>query len=870
MRAKTAVLPGEDAALFQARLEAWTADLDPRNRVERFLVERAVRISWQLDRAERFLADEAQRRGADRATAAADEVAALGHCLLWDPCGPVCLYPHPEASEFEARRLCGSGAVDDPNDPTRVLNRLEATALGCAWLLDRWAELRDILEDDLKWQPPERFKAIRLLGRQPTDATEDDRVLTIYRACGAMDPRGPDPFGDVNVVMDEEEQERYERRLADRAARAWRPEDPGAGRAALLGLIAEEQGRLEELLASHLAREGASAAERLGFDDSEAGERLRQYLLAADRALLRILEMLRKRRREAAQEGATGAGRRRVAAPVPNRTNEANGPATLDVGSESVAFADPCPPPTDDSPGESPDTDPDRTEDLAGPEIMTNEANGPAASALTGETAIPPDRCPPATDHPIDRFPEPAAEPTELAARSATNEPTGLPPSFPRPGPLVRALTLIALMLPVSAGHSASVATGADVGRAVQPDTDRIERRSGSQPDADRAGRSQAESLTYSVRNASDGVGLDSPTYAGRSRSRTGPSSSREIDPDNPSIRSPESVFRDRWFHSLSLPQMPREEGRHLAPLGLVGVILHGEVVGVTDDALDAQRSELGLEHRAEAGVMDALAGPRVGGQRLVGLGVEEDDRRVAGRGVLDRRGILEEPVRLWRAEVGVGQPVERLEPRVFVRPAADHAPDEPRVVRGLGTVHSQAGHAARLPENRVGTPGVGEVVVESDPQGNPCAGRAARRRDPVRVDAELLRTQPQVLDGARAVEHRGGVGGVLRQPVAGRSDRDPRAQALEHQPGGYARLVPLPEPAAVKEDDQGRAAGLPGLRPGPPDVQHVPLVRAVADVRMRGRRLGRRRAPRGLRPGPPADEHHADQNAELRQPAAG
>jgi hypothetical protein len=51
MRAKTDVLPGEDAAAFDARLRRWTADLAPRDDVEAFLVRRAVQLSWQLPAA---------------------------------------------------------------------------------------------------------------------------------------------------------------------------------------------------------------------------------------------------------------------------------------------------------------------------------------------------------------------------------------------------------------------------------------------------------------------------------------------------------------------------------------------------------------------------------------------------------------------------------------------------------------------------------------------------------------------------------------------------------------------------------------------------------------------------------------------------
>ena len=67
----------------------------------------------------------------------------LGRRLFWDPRGPTCLYPQFEVTLGDPTRVSWSGLIDDPDDPVRLVNRLEATALGCAWLLDRWGELRD-------------------------------------------------------------------------------------------------------------------------------------------------------------------------------------------------------------------------------------------------------------------------------------------------------------------------------------------------------------------------------------------------------------------------------------------------------------------------------------------------------------------------------------------------------------------------------------------------------------------------------------------------------------------------------------------------------------------------------------------------------
>jgi len=53
MTATFDILPGEDAEAYEERLDAFTADLKPRNAFERDLVERIVRASWLLERAER-------------------------------------------------------------------------------------------------------------------------------------------------------------------------------------------------------------------------------------------------------------------------------------------------------------------------------------------------------------------------------------------------------------------------------------------------------------------------------------------------------------------------------------------------------------------------------------------------------------------------------------------------------------------------------------------------------------------------------------------------------------------------------------------------------------------------------------------------
>src|SRR5262249_10979299 len=145
LRAKTPVLPGEDPDAFRGRLDAWTADLKPRDDVDRFLLTRAVHASWMLDRAARAAA---ARADADSLADQAEQVAVLGSRLFRELVRPRGLAPLAPADDGDVVRRPDP---DDPDDPARIVIRLEATALGCAWLLDRWAELRQILEHGLLW-----------------------------------------------------------------------------------------------------------------------------------------------------------------------------------------------------------------------------------------------------------------------------------------------------------------------------------------------------------------------------------------------------------------------------------------------------------------------------------------------------------------------------------------------------------------------------------------------------------------------------------------------------------------------------------------------------------------------------------------------
>ena len=173
LTAETLILPGEDPREFQRRLDDWTAQLEPANPFEHDLVRQVVTLSWRLDRADRVQdALIADSLGTDTAEQRRAEVEDLGRRLL----------PPPRVPNFVRRfgvwadldRLAHRGP-DDPDDPARLLLRLESTADGCRWLLDRWAELRTIADAGTAWpdeqdgpgHPPAGQAAVRCRRRPP-------------------------------------------------------------------------------------------------------------------------------------------------------------------------------------------------------------------------------------------------------------------------------------------------------------------------------------------------------------------------------------------------------------------------------------------------------------------------------------------------------------------------------------------------------------------------------------------------------------------------------------------------------------------------------------------------------------------------------
>ena len=130
LTAVTVVLPHEDEQAYQYRLEAWTRDLKPPDEPGRYLVERAVRISWQLDRADSAEQARLTKRIQDAYRLFADGGAEPAEILFARLVGTVEAQP---AQSLGSRR---AGAVPAPvNSPALLLiawNRRPWAADGCS------------------------------------------------------------------------------------------------------------------------------------------------------------------------------------------------------------------------------------------------------------------------------------------------------------------------------------------------------------------------------------------------------------------------------------------------------------------------------------------------------------------------------------------------------------------------------------------------------------------------------------------------------------------------------------------------------------------------------------------------------------------
>ena len=300
------ILPGEDPVAYQERVDVIAASFEPRTEFEEALVGKAALYSWKLDRANRVETARLTRTiltdAAARARREEDEADALGARLFFDRRGAEANYATKDFMPSQPM-TSWSGIADDPDRPSRLVRKLESTGAGCRWLLARWAELRSLLDTGGCWLSPEKFKSVRLLGKQPLEADADREVALVFLASHTIKRQHKNAFAELNCEMNADVFGQFEARLRARGVEEMRPKSGAEARKLLLRIVDRETGRLNKLAAEHQALEDRLAPLQtaiLSFDPSMEADRLRRHELNCDRLMHRNLDAIGKGRRDLA------------------------------------------------------------------------------------------------------------------------------------------------------------------------------------------------------------------------------------------------------------------------------------------------------------------------------------------------------------------------------------------------------------------------------------------------------------------------------------------------------------------------------------------------------------------------------------------
>ena len=166
--------------------------------------------------------------------------------------------------------------------------------------LREWYEIRKPLEAGGEWLPCQKFKALRLLGKQPLDAIHDDEVALVFLANHAIAPEFFSAFDELKCEIDEDRLELHMAQLEREERKAITPADEEAGRAALLAIVDKAVERLLRLGAER--GQVADFLEQLQSQTpSDAGTKavapVQRHLGDCNRLMLRNIDAFHRLRR---------------------------------------------------------------------------------------------------------------------------------------------------------------------------------------------------------------------------------------------------------------------------------------------------------------------------------------------------------------------------------------------------------------------------------------------------------------------------------------------------------------------------------------------------------------------------------------------
>ena len=306
MRSNRESIFNDTSYRFEERLRKWMAHFDAQDDVQEFLVATNVSLSFDIERVGHADATNFERAVEQSPAKELAEVHETGRKLFYDPCGATAIHG-VETARSEKVTTSGNGPNGEPYaNAAELVRKLESSAAGCQWMLAEWATLRKRAEENY-WFGPDRLRATRLLGRQPVDAIDDERVATIYIASNVIKSFGRPAFADLRSDMGISGIERLEKLVSARWPGLSRPADQAQWRRMLVELVDREVAQLNEMLEVHEEMSDVydeRAVADAGFGSDKRSHQIRQYKLSAVRAIYRGMGALEKRKR------TEGGGRR--------------------------------------------------------------------------------------------------------------------------------------------------------------------------------------------------------------------------------------------------------------------------------------------------------------------------------------------------------------------------------------------------------------------------------------------------------------------------------------------------------------------------------------------------------------------------------
>ncbi len=307
MRSNRESIFSDTSYRYEERLRKWMAHFDAQDDVQEFLVATNVSLSFDIERVGRADATNFERAVEQSPAKELAEVHETGRQLFYDPCGATAIHG-VDSARSEKVTTSGNGPNGEPYaNAAELARKLESSAAGCQWMLAEWATLRKRAEENY-WYGPDRLRATRLLGRQPVDAIDDQRVAAIYIASNGIKSFGRPAFADLRSDMGMSGIERFDKLVNARWPGLSRPADQASCRRMLVELVDREVAQLNEMLEVHEEMSDVydeRAVADAGFGSDKRSHQIRQYKLSAVRAIYRGMGALEKRNR------AEGGGRRK-------------------------------------------------------------------------------------------------------------------------------------------------------------------------------------------------------------------------------------------------------------------------------------------------------------------------------------------------------------------------------------------------------------------------------------------------------------------------------------------------------------------------------------------------------------------------------